>query len=263
MPISVVPLLRCVLTVVLCSAGQLANAQDSAATAQPAGKVEFLLEPYLMFPNMSGTVGVGQLPDLDVDASASDIFDQLQFGIMLYAEGRTDKWAFTTDLLYMDLKQDATPGTVIASGELGVSQFCWELAGLRRVASFLEVGVGGRVNSIYADVELVRNTVQEGTSTVVDTTTSATWFDPVFIVRARKELGKWQFQFRGDVGGFGVGSDLTWQLQALVGYRLSALLQLTTGYRTLAMDYEQGTGSDRFRYDVNTFGPMLRLGFNF
>jgi hypothetical protein len=29
------------------------------------------------------------------------------------------------------------------------------------------------------------------------------------------------------------------------------------------VDYEKGSGQDRFLYDINTFGPVVRLGFNF
>ena len=239
-----------------------AQAQEPAATADP-GKLEFVLEPYLMFPNMQGTVGVRGFNDIGVDASAGDIFDNLQFGFMLYAEARNDTWAFTSDLLYMDLGQDATPSERINSGNVEIAQFAWEFAGLRRVNSFLEVGLGGRVNSLYAELDLVRNTLQGGTSTVVDETGSANWFDPVIITRASKDLGKWRLQFRGDIGGFGVGSDLTYQLQGYVGYRFSPLFQLTTGYRLLDMDYEKESGDDLVQYDMAIFGPMVRMGFWF
>ena len=74
---------------------------------------------------------------------------------------------------------------------------------------------------------------------------------------------KWLFQLRADVGGFGIGSDFTWQGQADVGYRFSKLFQLGLGYRFIGIDYENGEGSDRFKYDVDTYGPVLRFGFHF
>jgi hypothetical protein len=91
-----------------------------------------------------------------------------------------------------------------------------------------------------------------------------TWFDPVLITRLTTDInGKWLFQFRGDVGGFGVGSDFTWQLQAYAGYRFTKVFQLTAGYRILGIDYDKGTDKERFIYNVDTFGPVVRLGFNF
>jgi hypothetical protein len=68
---------------------------------------------------------------------------------------------------------------------------------------------------------------------------------------------------RLDAGGFGIGSDFTWQLQANVGYRFSELFQTTLGYRYIGIDYDNGEGTDSFVYDVDTYGFVLRLGFNF
>lgn len=40
----------------------------------------FVVEPYVMFPNVNGTVGLDNLPDVSVDQSPSDLFKHLQFG---------------------------------------------------------------------------------------------------------------------------------------------------------------------------------------
>ena len=39
---------------------------------------------------------------------------------------------------------------------------------------------------------------------------------------------KWHFRFRGELGGFGIGPDLTWQLQAYAGYRFTSVLIVET-----------------------------------
>jgi hypothetical protein len=70
-------------------------------------------------------------------------------------------------------------------------------------------------------------------------------------------------QFRGDIGGFGVGSDFSWQIQANAGYRFSKLFQATIGYRVIGINYDKGEGMDRFVYDVDTYGPVIHTGFNF
>ena len=117
------------------------------ATAQISSdenKWRFLIEPYLMFPNMSGKTGFGNLPTIQVDADPGDIFDKLQMGAMLYLEAHTDKWAITSDFVYMNLQQDITPGKIIHSGTVTLKQSIWERAGLYRILPFLEAGVGGR-----------------------------------------------------------------------------------------------------------------------
>src|SRR5580765_139172 len=53
----------------------------------------YLLEPYMMFPNMNGTVGLGNLPDSDVNEDPSDVFSNLQRGAMLYGEAYSKYWA--------------------------------------------------------------------------------------------------------------------------------------------------------------------------
>jgi hypothetical protein len=54
-----------------------------------------------------------------------------------------------------------------------------------------------------------------------------------------------------------------WQWQADVGYRHSERLLFSFGYRIIDIDYDQGSGLDRFVYDMQTFGPVLKVGFNF
>jgi hypothetical protein len=68
---------------------------------------------------------------------------------------------------------------------------------------------------------------------------------------------------RGDAGGFGVGSELTWNLIGNVQYHLSRTVSLGMGYRAFSIDYEKGSGNDRFRYDVLMHGPALGAAFHF
>jgi hypothetical protein len=225
-------------------------------------KWKFLIEPYVMFPSMTGETGVRDLPSVDVDANVSDIFSRLQFGAMLYLEAKTDKWAITSDLLYMSLKQDVTPNIIINSGEVTAKQLGYELAGLYRILPFWEAGVGMRLNSINSEVNILRNTIGGGTQSL-GAGLSRTWVDPIIITRFTHEIdNKWLFTVRGDIGGFGMGSDFTWQAQGYVGYRFSKLFQTSVGYRAIGVDYDNGSGAERFRYDMTTFGPNIRFGFN-
>ncbi len=225
-------------------------------------KWKFLIEPYVMFPNMTGETGVRDLPSVDVDANVSDIFSRLQFGAMLYLEAKTDKWAITSDLLYMSLKQDITPNIIINSGELTAKQLGYELAGLYRILPFLEAGVGMRLNSINSEVNILRNTLGGGTQEL-GASLSRTWIDPIIIARYTADIdNKWLFTVRGDIGGFGIGSDFSWQAQGYVGYRFSKLFQTSIGYRAIGVNYDTGSGAERFRYDMLTFGPNIRFGFN-
>ncbi|MDP3441339.1 MAG: hypothetical protein Q8T08_00625 [Ignavibacteria bacterium] len=236
-----------------------ATAQDTTS----ARKWRFLAEPYIMFPYMDGETGIGNNLVLPVEADPGDIFSKLKMAGMLYFEAKTDKWAISTDLVYMNLQQDVKPGILIYSATVGAKQFIWGASGLYRLLPFLELGAGGRINYLQTSSEGRINVLPAGTQEFSGRH-SKTWFDPVIIARLSTDINdKWLFQFVGDVGGFGVGSDLTWQLQGYVGYSFTKLFQLTAGYRVLSVDYYAGEAPKDFIFDVNEFGPVIRFGFNF
>jgi hypothetical protein len=237
--------------------------QVIAQSADSTKKWSFLAEPYLMFPYMDGETGIGNNLILPVDANPGDIFSKLKMAAMLYVEAKTDKWSINSDLVYMNLTQDVTPGIVLNSGSITAKQLAWETAGLYRVLPFLEVGLGGRLNSVQTSADIWINAIPSG---IVNATGrhTATWFDPIIITRLSTDINdKWLFQFRGDLGGFGIGSDFTWQLQAYAGYRFTKVFQLSAGYRVLSIDYQKGEQPKEFVFDLNEFGPALRFGFNF
>ncbi len=249
---------RCLFLVV--SFSFLLNTSFAQDSANKKSKWQFTLQPYLMFPAMKGTVGIGQLPDAEVNADANDIFSKLQFGAMLYAEVYNDRWAITSDIIYMDLSQAVEGKIGIVQGAADVQQLVWELAGLRKFDTWLDAGIGFRLYNIESSLEIDAG----GGAAPKSASLSKTWVDPIVITRFKFPAGmKWLFQFRGDIGGFGIGSEFSWQIQGDVGYRFSKLFEAMIGYRIIGVDYENGSGNERFLYDVNTFGPLLRFGFHF
>lgn len=69
------------------------------------------------------------------------------------------------------------------------------------------------------------------------------------------------FNVRGDIGGFGVGSDFSWNALGLFGYRFTKNITGLIGYRALYVDYKAGTGS--IRYNATIHGPITGLCFSF
>lgn len=139
----------------------------------------------------------------------------------------------------------------------------WEISGLYRVTPWLELGLGALVNSLNAGLDLTRKEIGGGTNNITESKTK-TWVDPMLVARVKSNASeKFNYQFRGEIGGFGIGSDLAWQIQAYLGYRFSKLFEMTGGYRIISLDYKSGDGLDRFMYDVDISGPVLRFDFNF
>ncbi|MBN9512730.1 MAG: hypothetical protein J0H97_04970 [Alphaproteobacteria bacterium] len=93
------------------------------------------------------------------------------------------------------------------------------------------------------------------------------WVDPVIGFRVRHQFTPSQTAFlRGDVGGFGLGSQFSWQAVAAYayawqfdGYQLAA----TLGYRALAASYTTGTGIDTRGIDLVLHGPLIGFSIKF
>ena len=73
------------------------------------------------------------------------------------------------------------------------------------------------------------------------------WVDPLVGLRIRHQLAPGQeLLLRGDVGGFDVGSQFSWNVLATYSFQIGAYYGLTysgmLGYRALAVDFEKGSG---------------------
>lgn len=211
---------------------------------------------------MKGTIGLGRLPETKVNENPSDIFSNLQFGIMLYFEAHNEHWTISSDLIYMDLRDDIAPDLNAISGSAQAKQLAWEIAGLRKFEPWLDAGIGLQLNSIESNVDITVST--PGGPQQRSKSLTKTWIDPTVIARTNLPLSEKVFViFRASIGGFGIGSNFAWQLQGYLGYRFSRVFQASIGYRIIGTDYDNGSDEDRFLYDITSFGPVFRIGFNF
>lgn len=86
------------------------------------------------------------------------------------------------------------------------------------------------------------------------------WVDPILGVRAQWNLNdQWFLAGKSDIGGFGVGSDLTWTVQGTVGYRFTENVSAELGYRYMDTDYQDGA----FVYDIVESGVYTGLNIRF
>lgn len=84
--------------------------------------------------------------------------------------------------------------------------------------------------------------------------------DPIVAARVNARLADgWSLLAYGDVGGFGIGSDLTTQGVVTVNARVARSVWLSAGYRALLVDYDK----DGHRADVSLGGPLLGATFTF
>src|SRR5436189_2257551 len=86
------------------------------------------------------------------------------------------------------------------------------------------------------------------------------WFDPYLGLRGRYNFNKtFCTAVRGEIGGFGVGADLMWEVEAVVGVNLTRSIFTEIGYRALGGNFE----NDNFKFDVVMHGPQITTGITF
>ena len=86
------------------------------------------------------------------------------------------------------------------------------------------------------------------------------WWDPVIGMRLITPFSqKWSFFGYADLGGFGVGSDFTFQVIAGIKWQFSKIVSAKLAYRHLYQDFEK----DNFVCDMTAAGPLIGVGFHF
>ena len=225
--------------------GSVAPASAQSATDE----WNVFVAPYLMGAAMSGTTAV-RGTEINVDASASDIFSNLQFGAMGIAVARKDNWGFGTDLIWMAL------GTTVRDTNVDFNQGAFAFYGLRRLSSAADLTFGLRVNTLQGELTFKRPDVTRNQD--------QTWVDPIVGVTLRTPtMRRLQLRVYTEIGGFGAGSDFAWQVFPDLSINLTRRASLEFGYRWLDLDYATGEGTEGFAYTVLTQGPVLGFGFRF
>jgi hypothetical protein len=86
------------------------------------------------------------------------------------------------------------------------------------------------------------------------------WFDPYVGLRARYNFNKTYYTaVRGEIGGFGVGADLMWEVEGVLGINLTRSIFTEIGYRALGGNFED----NGFRFDTVMHGPQITTGITF
>lgn len=234
-----------------------AAAQSSSGSGSEEWK--YTLAPYLMLPWMDGKTAVRGL-EVDVNVAPSEILSNLQFGAMGYFEARKSRWGLGVDALYMALGSTVERVPVIgdrANADVDMNQGAYTFQGLRQLNSKVDFLFGARWNVIQGRIGL-----KGPQQTVVKDTKQ--WVDPIVGLKLRQPLrGKWHFSMQADIGGFGAGSKFAWHLFPMVGVEVGKRATLGMGYRVLGADYETGSQSTLFKYNVITQAFVLGAAFHY
>lgn len=240
-------------TVTLLGAAGIAKADDWQHT----------ITPYLWGASLSGTTAIGPVSS-DVEAPFSDIISNLKIGGMLSYRGDHDRLAIMIDVFYVDLEGDksSTAGPLQIDATARVQETIVEADVGYHLTDRTVAFFGLRYNDISPDVAVTTTGPLGGTTLAASG--SESWVDPLIGVTMEIPLSdRWSFGLRGDVGGFGVGSDFAWQAVATVRWQTGKTVYLVGGYRYLSADYQNGSGARLFKYDMAMSGPALGVAFAF
>lgn len=251
--------------------------------APDIGPWTFVFTTYGWIPWISGDMTI-KGRSFDVEADPSAILGHLDWSTipawMSYAEARNGPIGLFNDIVYANVSnsrdfQKELPGKLpsLAGGvstdyELVIVEFggAYELwSGMNSAVgapAAFDLVAGGRYwhQSVTAAASLDRfDAVRSG---------SVDWVDPFVGGRFRQQLGQNDsFVLSADAGGFGAGSNASWQVRATYNWQLPVMCNLLldgyVGYRALSVDYSQGSGNTLFKQDLLIQGPVIGTTLHF
>jgi len=241
------------------AATMLACFSASAFAAEQAkeGNWNFSLTPlYLWMVDMEGDLGIGPV-DTGVSVDFETIFDNLEAVFTVHFEGlHRNNWGFLLDFSYLDVSASESMGPLKLT--IDMLSVIAEAGGYYRIdrgPNRFDLLGGIRYTKLEPDITFTTPPLPVFSKT-------EDWVDPFVGVRYIRDLSdKWMFLLRGDIGGFGVGSDFTWHAFAFIRFQPWKNAAFVAGYRALDQDYEDGSGADRFKYDMLLHGPLFAINF--
>ncbi len=225
-------------------------------------KWAFSVTPYLWMVGLDGTMAVKGV-EADVDVDFGDILDNLDFAGEVHLEAKRGKWGLFFDPTYVKVGMSGNNGLTSVDVE---SKFVMiEIGGFYEVLD-RDLGSSGRFHVVGAPLIGLRwiylsvDVDFSGGPPIPDVDESEDWLDLFVGWRSTFTLSpKWTLHTRTDIGGFDIGgsSDFAWNSQILFGYQMTKRSTLMFGYRSLDVDYDSGSGSSLFKYDVTSSGPVI------
>jgi hypothetical protein len=252
-------------------AGVTPAAAQSTDAADTGDRWVVRIAPYLWATSLDGNATVAGI-ESDVDVSFSDILKDLSLAGMLLVDVQRGRFGVAVNGLFAWVSPDSEVGPIEIDTtsdivQLGVGPYYrvvdWTYATTasgKPLRLIVEPEAGVRFTYLRAELELKR----QGPFQDIDLgrvgdhfDASESWVEPLIGSRFGIDLSDhWNLTAEANVGGFGVGSDLAWNVQGFVGYRTGLFgvpTTLAAGYRALHQDYDHND----FKWDVTMYGPVL------
>ncbi|HZD91367.1 MAG TPA: hypothetical protein VE224_14795 [Pseudolabrys sp.] len=244
-------------------AQQAAGLPGRPATLLPG--IEILVTPYLWTPWTSVDVNPAnpRLPSASNTIDPGKLISHLTWvPFMGEVEFRSGPYGLMTDYLHAPLKSGISTRNILFNGanagltiDTGTAVFLYRPIALPDQS--LDIGAGVRAWGIDGDISLSPRFQR---LPAVNVSHGGAWADPLLAARYHRELGN-GFGLTGyaDVGGFGAGADIDWQILATIDYAWRPGIDLHAGFRSLNFDI----GAPRADFSVHMYGPIIAATFRF
>ncbi|WP_269792273.1 hypothetical protein [Stenotrophomonas sp. Iso1] len=246
---------RAPLLMVLLAMGGIPLAQAQAVDSSDADRWRFQATPYVWMSGMEGRVRpFRHAPMADVHKSFSELMDSLDAAAFVTGTARRGNVVLQADVTHASTS-DSTPLPIGIAANTKVRQSSATVTAGYAWMTTERTGIDLMAGLRYWDISAAVNVPG-----VVSARSESSFVDPIAAARWRQAIApRWSSVAYVDVGGFGVGSDATWQVLALANYQANDTLFLSMGYRHLSVDYRD-SGK---RLDVSLSGPMLGVTYRF
>ena len=220
--------------------------------------------------DLQGSVTLyGWLPSLDAEVTsrsggtpaftsvdAGNVLEALNFAFMAAGEVHYGRVGIIQDFVYADLgaggnlsgplASKVNVDTTVLISTTAVGYRAYEQDGW-----LVEPFAGAR----YVDLELGVK-IAGGGPLGVERAASVdlNWWDPIIGLRGRAPITR-SLSAAGfvDIGGFGAGSDFSWEAYAGLDYAFTENVSAVAGFRYLSINYDQG----RTEVKLDTYGPVV------
>lgn len=227
--------------------------------------------PYMWLPGQTGSVTV-RGSTAHVDASISRVWDILVHDLDFAAMGQVEAYYGDFGIIFNGDYYRVSPGGRV-NGVNFTGHFAQTILDLALTYNLvggcdklpcgtrLELLAGVRYNAVSASLTIV-----DPINGTVSAEGTKEWMDPIVGGRLRLPIGdSFAAVVRGDVGGFDLpqASRFTWNIEAMLEYRMTDRCSLVGGWRWLDIDRQRGDGKTKFGYDILLSGPVAGLAIGF
>ena len=240
------------------------NAASAQDVSTPSG-YQFFVTPYLWLASVHATTltPLERAPQVNSNVSTIDLLSHLDGAPFMGSfEARYGSLGFLADAIHLPVSTKITTHNIFFQGgnaelkaDTGTGIALYRF--LEDPVQFADAGLGFRAWGFSANLSLNPGLLQGAA-----VNPGGGWTDPLIGGRYHRELGNgWGLTGYGDVGGFGVGAHVDWQVMGTIDYTLNQSWNLHLGYRSLNFNI---TGSEgRFGFDVHMRGPIFAGTFRF